>query len=47
MSDFTQVIGGRLTDAFRHFTNFINIHVTIAAVGFALWRPRALASFPC
>jgi hypothetical protein len=47
MSDFTQVIGGRSADAFRHCTNFITIHATISAMAFAIWRAGALASVSC
>jgi hypothetical protein len=46
MSDYARVIGGRSAAGSRHLTNFIVIHVTIAAITFALWRGGALASFP-
>ena len=44
LSDLTLVVGGRSTEDSPHLTKFIVIHVTIAAVVFALWRAGALAS---
>jgi hypothetical protein len=46
MSDFVQVAGRRPIGTSRHLARFVVIHVTIAAVAFALWRTGAFGSLP-
>jgi hypothetical protein len=46
MSGLARVVGSRTSEASPHLAKFIIVHVTIAAVVFALWRAGALASLP-
>lgn len=46
MSGLARVVGSRTSEASPHLSKFIIVHVTIAAVVFALWRAGALASLP-